>query len=127
MVQDLLAEGYRISTCSRTKSEFIERLEADASVKDCFYWAPCVVGQAEEVKRFFDSVMDWAGEAGVWGLVNNAGIAQAGLLASFPDGEAESIIQTNLVGAIQMTRAFCRRAIRAGAGRIARRQNARVI
>jgi len=49
--------------------------------------------------------VEWAGGDGVYGLINNAGVAKAGILATFPDVESERIIQVNLVGAIQMARA----------------------
>lgn len=105
MVRGLLQAGYRISTCSRSRSSEIEALEADPACKDRFLWRPCEVGEADQVDRFVREAAEWAGEAGVYGLVNNAGIAQVGILASFPNAETDRLLRVNLFGAIQMARA----------------------
>jgi 3-oxoacyl-[acyl-carrier protein] reductase len=60
--------------------------------------------------------MQWAGSDGVWGLVNNAGIAGAGILASFPNVDSERILKVNLLGAIQMARAVSQYLLRGVAG-----------
>jgi 3-oxoacyl-[acyl-carrier protein] reductase len=105
MVEGLLADGYRVSTCSRRKSEAIERLLGHAEWGSRFFWGACQVGQADEVDGFVHAAVEQAGEDGIWGLVNNAGIAQAGILASFPNAETEKILTVNLAGAIQAARA----------------------
>jgi 3-oxoacyl-[acyl-carrier protein] reductase len=116
MVERLLADGYRVSTCSRRKSELIERLLAHPEWGGRFYWGACQVGEAEEVDRFVDAAVAWAGTDGVWGLVNNAGIAQAGILASFPNAETEKILTINLAGAIQAARAVSQHLLRQDRG-----------
>ena len=93
MIEGLLADGYRVSTCSRSRTDIIDRLLA------------CEVGEADQVDAFVAAAIEWAGEDGLWGLVNNAGVAQAGILASFPNVESERILKINLLGAIQMARA----------------------
>jgi 3-oxoacyl-[acyl-carrier protein] reductase len=103
MVEGLLADGYKISTCSRTKTQVIDQLLSQ--YPDAFYWAPCEVGEADQVDAFVAAANLWAGEDRLWGLVNNAGIAQAGILASFPNVESERILKVNLLGTIQMARA----------------------
>lgn len=105
MIEGLLADGYRVSTCSRKKSDNIARLLEAAEHKGRFFWGPCEVGEAEQVDRFVDDAVTWAGADGLWGLVNNAGVAQTGILASFPNAESEKIIRINLLGAIQVARA----------------------
>jgi 3-oxoacyl-[acyl-carrier protein] reductase len=105
MIESLLADGYRISTCSRKMSANIERLLAHPEWGGRFYWGACQVGEGDEVDAFVDAAVEWAGEDGLWGLVNNAGIAQAGILASFPNVETDKILRVNLGGAIQAARA----------------------
>lgn len=112
MVEELLREGYRVSTCSRAKSEGIERLESRPE----FFWGACQVGEADQCDRFVRTAVEWAGADGVYGLVNNAGIAQAGILASFPNAESEKIIKINLLGSIQMARAVCQTLLTRGQG-----------
>ncbi len=102
MLQGLLTDGYTVSTCSRKKSPSIETLLADPALKDRFFWGECSVGESDQVERFVNDAVAWAG--GLYGVVNNAGIAQAGILASFPNAESEKILKVNLLGAIQVAR-----------------------
>jgi 3-oxoacyl-[acyl-carrier protein] reductase len=115
--EGLLREGYLVSACSRSRSEAVERLAAGFT--DRYFWGQCAVGDAGQVDRFVRDAAAWAGGNGVYGLVNNAGIAQAGILASFPHVETERMIQVNLLGAIQAARAVSQILLRqAGGGRI---------
>ena len=116
MIEGLLADGYRVSTCSRKKSANIERLLADKTHGGRFYWGQCEIGQAAQVDAFVDGAVAWAGDDGLWGLVNNAGIAQTGILASFPNRETEKILQVNLFGAIQAARAGSEQMLRLNKG-----------
>jgi 3-oxoacyl-[acyl-carrier protein] reductase len=77
---------------------------ANPDYAERLYWAPCEVGNAEAASRFVSDAMNWAGDDGIYGLINNAGIAQAGILASFPNVESEKLIQVNLIGAIHFAR-----------------------
>lgn len=114
LVKALLADGYRVSTCSRCSSSELERL----SGPDLF-WASCRIGEGEQVCGFIEAACAWAGDAELWGLVNNAGIAREGVLATFPEVDTDEIIRVNLTGAIQAARAFLRaKLVRRGPGRI---------
>lgn len=105
MIEGLLADGYRVSTCSRRKSENIEALLSHSEFGNRFFWQACEVGEADQVDEFVEAANEWAGNDELWGLVNNAGVAQAGILASFPNVESEKILKINLLGAIQVARA----------------------
>ena len=105
MIQGLLADGYRISTCSRSKSEAIAKLLADPEKGQRFFWGACEVGESDQVDSFVRAAAEWAGDDGIYGVVNNAGVARAGILASFPNVESEKILRINLLGAIQVARA----------------------
>jgi len=114
LVEALLADGYRISTCSRAPSEALERLAGPD-----LYWRACRVGDGAEVRAFIDAAVEWGGVSPLWGVVNNAGIAREGVLATFPEIDVEEVIQTNLTGAIQVARAFLRaKLLKRGPGRI---------
>lgn len=114
MVEGLLKDGYRVSTCSRSRTEGIERLAAEWPEQ--FFWQSCAVGESDEVDRFIAAANDQAGDDRLWGLVNNAGIAQAGILASFPNAETEKILKVNLFGAIQAARAASNLLLAGGKG-----------
>jgi 3-oxoacyl-[acyl-carrier protein] reductase len=103
MIRGLLDDGYVVSTCSRRRSRELDQLMDAPGYRDRVYWGECSVGEAEQVDRFVREAVAWAG--GLYGLVNNAGIAQAGILASFPNVESERIIRINLLGALQAARA----------------------
>ncbi len=113
LIEHLLAEGYRVSTNSRKKTEAVERLEAEH--KDRYFWAPCTVGEDAEATRFMDAALEWAG-GDVWALVNNAGIAMEGILATFPNVDSARILNTNLLGAIHFARLASRRMLQLNAG-----------
>ena len=116
MIEGLLADGYRVSTCSRTKSANIEALAAHPEYGARFFWSRCEVGEADQVDAFVDAAMEWSGDHGLWGVVNNAGIAQTGILASFPNRETEKLLKVNLFGAIQVARAASEYLLRGNKG-----------
>ena len=105
MISGLLADGYTVSTCSRRISDNIQAMLDHPEYGDRVFWQACEVGEADQVDAFVKAAMEWAGDRGLWGLVNNAGVAQAGILASFPNVESERILKINLLGAIQVARA----------------------
>jgi 3-oxoacyl-[acyl-carrier protein] reductase len=116
MVEGLLADGYRVSTCSRSESEFIDALLRRDEYRGRFFWSRCAVGEGDEVERFIAAAMDAAGDTGVYGLINNAGVARAGILMSFPNVESERILTVNLLGAIQAAREVSKHLVQAGRG-----------
>ncbi|NUB16072.1 SDR family NAD(P)-dependent oxidoreductase, partial [Azospirillum brasilense] len=95
IVEALLAEGYRVSTCSRAPSAALERL-AGADL----FWKPCRIGDGEEVRAFMDAALDCGGASPLWGLVNNAGIARDGGLATFPGIGVEAGVPVNRTGRV---------------------------
>lgn len=102
-VRALLDAGYFVSTCSRSKTAFIEQLESDPAVKDRFFYQPLDVEQVSQHERFVDACVERAG--GLHGLVNNSGIAMSGVLATFPNIDSERILKVNLLGPMAMSRA----------------------
>lgn len=114
IVEALLADGHRVSTCSRSGSESLERLAGPD-----LFWQPCRIGEEGAAQAFVEAACAWAGGSPLWALVNNAGIAREGVLATFPDADTAAILETNLLGAIHAARAFLRaKLLRRGPGRI---------
>lgn len=105
VVLGLLKDGYRVSTCSRAKTRFIDGLMTNSAFAERLFWKRCQIGEAEDVECFVQASVDWAGTDGLYGIVNNAATAQAGILTSFPNIETERILRVNLLGAIQVARA----------------------
>jgi 3-oxoacyl-[acyl-carrier protein] reductase len=101
---DLLAEGYRVGTCSRTLTEPLRELIEEHRADERLFWEECTLGDSASEERFFRSFIGWSGKAEYYGLVNNAGIAREGILATFPNIETERILGVNLVAAIRLAR-----------------------
>jgi 3-oxoacyl-[acyl-carrier protein] reductase len=105
MVEGLLSDGYRVSTCSRSASDGIRRLLDHPDYGDRVFWQSCSIGDEGAADGFVKAAVAWAGEDGLYGLVNNAGVAQTGILASFPNVESDRLLRINLLGAIEAARA----------------------
>ncbi len=109
LVQQLLRQGYRVSTCSRTTSDDLSALERRHP--DTMKWFRCRIGE-DDPEQFVADAVAWAGADALWGLVNNAAIAGEGVLATFPMAGIERILAVNLTGTIAMTRSVLRVMIR---------------
>lgn len=113
-VRSLLKEGYFVSACSRTKSPFIESVEDDPQLRERFYYRPLDLEHTGAYERFVDDCVAHGGP--LYGLVNNAGIAMAGVLATFPNADSERILRVNLLGPLAMSRAAIRHFLRTRTG-----------
>jgi 3-oxoacyl-[acyl-carrier protein] reductase len=118
LCQDLLAQGdYYISACSRSLTPAIEQLQQQYPQQ--FFWHTCTIGNEAETQLFFETAIEAAGQKPLYGLVNNAGIAMDGIFATFPNIDSERILQTNLLGAMYITRLAVRAMLgQTGGGRI---------
>ncbi|HYM74388.1 MAG TPA: SDR family NAD(P)-dependent oxidoreductase [Candidatus Dormibacteraeota bacterium] len=104
IVQGLLRDGYRVSTCGRSDSGGLRGLAVGH--EESLFFSECRVQNENEVEQFFKQAAKW-GE-GIYGLINNAGIAKEGVLATFPNIESRRILETNLLGALYCARAALR-------------------
>lgn len=110
IVNDLLAQGYRVATCSRKRSEHIENLEASTAIlRGRFLWQQCEMGDESAEALFFERAMEWADTDGLYALVNNAAVAGEGILATFPTVDAGHILNINLISPLRMSRLALRR------------------
>lgn len=116
LIEALLADGHRVSTCSRTDSDALAALRVTHA--DRLFWQAAEVGDPAAMTGFVEAAVAWSGGA-LYGLINNAGIAREGVLATFPSVDTAAVIQTNLTGAIEMARLALRAMLRhPGPGRI---------
>ena len=113
LVRRLLAEGYCVSTCSRSSSPELEALLNDPSAAGRIHWQVASMEDREALEQFFHQLPDRFRGAQLYGLVNNAAIAQDGVLATFPMADVERILAVNLTGSIAATRLFLRHLVRA--------------
>ncbi|MFJ6722457.1 SDR family oxidoreductase [Streptomyces sp. NPDC091259] len=92
-----------------------ERLRAAAAGR----LTPVIVDVTDEktVRAAVDEVTGLLGGAGLWGLVNNAGIAVTAPLECVPIEQMRRQLDINVIGQVQMVQGFLP-LLRAGAGRI---------
>ncbi|MFG2408108.1 SDR family oxidoreductase [Streptomyces brevispora] len=92
-----------------------ERLRAAATGR----LTPVIVDVTDEksVQAAVHEVNELLGEAGLWGLVNNAGIAVTAPLECVPMEQMRQQLDINVIGLVQMIQGFLP-LLRAGAGRI---------
>lgn len=75
------------------------------------------VTDANAIQRAREFVQERVGEAGLCGLINNAGIAVAGPLEAVPLSDLRRQLEVNVIGQVAVTQAFLP-LLRAGPGRI---------
>ncbi|MCL1036427.1 SDR family oxidoreductase [Shewanella submarina] len=112
LTKALLSSGYKVAGCSRSRSDALNELEMS---NDNFKWFPCEVGDATQTQTFVSDACQWA-QAPLWGLINNAGIAKEGVLATFPNVDSDELLQINLNGALYMAREALRMMLRQNSG-----------
>jgi len=101
IVQDLLAAGYRVGTCSRQMSQPLQALLAQSQD---LYWEECTIGEEPAEERFFRAFLEWSGVPAYYALINNAGITGEGALATLPTSELARTIDVNLLAAVRISR-----------------------
>ena len=105
-VEALLEAGYFVSTCSRKKSDAIVKLENGQAAQRNFFYRTLDMERIEEYDEFVAQCVAQGGP--LYGLVNNAGIAGAGVLATFPNVDSERILRVNVLGPMAMARVAIR-------------------
>jgi 3-oxoacyl-[acyl-carrier protein] reductase len=103
LVGGLLNAGYRVSSFSRRSTEFTDRQAANSS----FLFQTVDISDAKSLDAFLRSAESKLGK--FYGLINCAGIAADGVLATMPEDKLESVISVNLTGALRLTRRVLRR------------------
>jgi 3-oxoacyl-[acyl-carrier protein] reductase len=103
LVTGLLDAGYFVSTFSRRKTEFTEQNAANAN----FFFETADIADAKSLDGFLRAAESKLGT--FYGLINCAGIAADGVLATMPEQQLESVVSVNLTGALRLTRRVLRR------------------
>jgi 3-oxoacyl-[acyl-carrier protein] reductase len=92
----LLADGHRVATFSRRRSEFVD--QAAEQYGDRFFYAECDAADAEALHQFVRHVHDRY--AGLDALINNAAVAIDGVLALAREEDLERMLDINLKAAL---------------------------
>jgi 3-oxoacyl-[acyl-carrier protein] reductase len=105
IVQGYLDAGDRVATCARTSTPEVEAWEQGAG--DRFLFATADLSQRADCAAFVKAVADRWGRIDV--LINNAGVARDGVLATFRDNDTDTVIDLNLKGTIEVSRLVIRK------------------
>ncbi|MEO7774989.1 MAG: SDR family oxidoreductase [Steroidobacteraceae bacterium] len=97
---DLLEQGYQVSGFSRRSTDQVEQLLAKYSA--LFFFAEVDIGSGPELADFVKTARIRNGS--VYALINNAAVAQEGILATLPEVEIERMMNINVTSAIRLTR-----------------------
>lgn len=103
LVRGLLDNGYAVSTFSRGETPFVRDLRENED----FYFATADVSQTANLESFVRSAERRLGP--ISGLINCAGIASEGVLATMTDDQIDALLSINLSGALRLTRTVVRR------------------
>jgi NAD(P)-dependent dehydrogenase (short-subunit alcohol dehydrogenase family) len=95
--------GYRVFAGVR-KAQDSEKLKASNS--SCLIPVLLDVAKPESVQKAFEFVKNEVGEAGLAGLVNNAGIGVASPVEFFPLDDLRTLFEVNVFGQISVTQTF---------------------
>jgi 3-oxoacyl-[acyl-carrier protein] reductase len=104
IVRALLENGWTVSTFGRRSTPFVE--STAAAQPDHFYFYQADTADPAAVDKAIHAMVERSGAP--FALINNAGIARDGVLASFPIAEIDAVVATNLVGPLYVTRAVVR-------------------
>jgi 3-oxoacyl-[acyl-carrier protein] reductase len=104
IVTSLLDAGLRVATFSRKPTPEVERLIAAHSGRLAFYRGD--LAAADELEPLVRRVERETGPIGY--LVNNAGVALEGFLARLPSERIRRVIDVNVTGTLELTRAVTR-------------------
>jgi 3-oxoacyl-[acyl-carrier protein] reductase len=110
LVTALLDAGYRVSTFSRRKTEFTEQNSANPD----FFFETADIADPKSLDSCLRAAELKLGP--FYGLINCAGIAADGVLATMPEQQLESVVSVNLTGALRLTRRVLRRMLLSSTG-----------
>jgi 3-oxoacyl-[acyl-carrier protein] reductase len=110
IVTELLKAGYRVSTFSRNKTEFVEQLSSEKN----FFFAPADLASASSLREFVRSAEKMHGPP--YGLINCAAIAADGILATTSEKTIDELAVVNVEGTLKLTRFVVRRMLLSPAG-----------
>ena len=105
ITQKLINKQYNLIVCSRTISKELDKI---LSKENLIKHYKVDLSSNESIDQFLNNIKD----INFYGLVNNAGYAKEGILATMPEIEIENMININLKSTIVLCRFFSRNIIK---------------
>jgi 3-oxoacyl-[acyl-carrier protein] reductase len=114
----LASEGFRVVAVARRDSEALAATAAKLADRNLGVLAfePFDLSDVAGIPAFVRELRRQFGP--IYGLVNNAGLGSAGLLATMPDAEIQRVIQLNTLSPILMSKYVVRGMMAEGRGRV---------
>lgn len=116
IVQSYLDSGDRVATCARSVTPMVEAWQADPALTDRFLFVKADLAVRADAANLVKTVVDRWRTIEV--LVNNAGVARDGVLATLSDDDVDTVLDLNLRGTIAVTKLVSRRMLLSGGGKI---------
>ena len=113
LTRALLADGWTVSTFSRSISPEIQELQHSSPR---LRYSPGDLSEGGGLEKIVTATERELGP--IYGLVNNAALAVDGLLALTPVRSIQSVVEVNLTGTLLLTRLVVRRMLPRSEGRI---------
>lgn len=114
LVERLLADGWSVSTFSRTPNDFVT--ETTDKYQDAFHWASVDLADSAALRAFARDSGRRFGRLDL--LVNNAGVLHQELFLTTAPGRMDDLIRTNLLAPLHLSQACARLMVRGGGGSI---------
>jgi 3-oxoacyl-[acyl-carrier protein] reductase len=118
IAQRLAANGYRVVAVARQRNDGFDdaQRQANAAAPGCLEFRAFDLTALDAIPAFIAALTS---EFGPWhGLVNNAGIGTAGILATLADRQIEQLLRLNVASPIAMTKYMVRAMMTGRSGRI---------
>ncbi|MGH9717531.1 MAG: SDR family NAD(P)-dependent oxidoreductase [Candidatus Acidiferrales bacterium] len=103
LVKGLLQAGYCVSTFSRHATPFTEELATERN----FFYASADISNESSVVEFLECAEQRFGLP--YGLINCAGVASDGVLATLSDEVIQTVLDVNLKGPLRLTKLVSRK------------------
>jgi len=103
LIEGMLKSGYKVSTFGRKPTDFVISL----SNEEKFFFAVANVSDTTTLEKFLDPAEKKLGP--IYALINNAGIATNGVLATMPTDQIDKVLSVNLAGSLYLSRLVIRR------------------
>lgn len=116
IVQSFLDSGDRVATCARSETDAVRAWRANPAYADRFFFFVADLADRPQCTAFAKEVHARWGAVDV--LVNNAGVARDGILATFSDEDSDTVIDLNLKATFHLTKAVVRKMLIHGGGKI---------
>jgi 3-oxoacyl-[acyl-carrier protein] reductase len=113
LVTGFLERRYQVATLSRTKTDFIADMLGAGNRRN-FLWCAVDARDHEALGAFVKEVEERLGRIDV--LVNNAGVATAGILSTMHARDIVRVVEVNLTAALILARACSPPMFRQGSG-----------